>query len=93
MIRVTAHYPARPGARFDWSYYLEQHIPMLRDRFGARMLRCEVYRGVSGMGGAPAPYVCSVHMHFASLPSFQETFDLHGAAVLAELPRYTDIAR
>ena len=36
MIKVNVLYPASDGARFDMDYYLNQHTPMLRARFGCR---------------------------------------------------------
>jgi hypothetical protein len=37
MINVTVLYPQTEGARFDWAYYLEKHIPMVRQKLGAAL--------------------------------------------------------
>jgi uncharacterized protein (TIGR02118 family) len=91
-IQVIVDYPSRPGARFDWAYYLEKHIPMAANRFGARLLGAAIHRGVAGVGGEPAALVCSVHLTFASPADFEAAFGPHATEILGDIPNYTDIA-
>ncbi len=36
MIKVSVFYPNEEGKKFDWEYYLNKHIPMVRQKFGVR---------------------------------------------------------
>jgi len=37
MIKVSVMYPNKPGARFDWAYYLDKHMPMVKARMGSAL--------------------------------------------------------
>ncbi len=37
------------------------------------------------------PFVGGCHFYFTALESFQAAFAAHGAEILADIPRYTDI--
>lgn len=91
-VQVIIDYPSRPGARFDWAYYLEKHIPMAAGRFGSRLLGASIHRGVGGVGGAPAAVLCSVHLTFASPAEFEAAFAPHASEILGDIPNYTDVA-
>jgi hypothetical protein len=58
MVRLSAMYPATPGSRFDWDYYLgpllELACRLLSDR---GLVRTEIDRGITGVPpGTPPPY-------------------------------------
>lgn len=91
MIRVTVLYPATAGKRFDLDYYTGKHIPMVKERLGAALRSAEVYVGLPGGGGAPAPFVATTHLHFDSMPAFQAAFGPHAREVMGDLPNYSDI--
>ena len=74
MIRVSVLYPAAEGKKFDATYYLQKHMPLVRERLGkAGLVRAEVDKGVAGGApGAPAPYVYVAHVYFNSVADFQK---------------------
>ena len=93
MIKVTVLYPNETGKRFDLDYYCTRHIPMVRQTFGAACKRIEVDSGLAGgEPGAAAPFVAMAHMLFDSVESFQAAFAPHTESIMADVPRYTDIA-
>ncbi len=44
MVRISILYPNSPGARFDWRYYVETHMPRSIDLLSAH----PGFRGVFG---------------------------------------------
>jgi uncharacterized protein (TIGR02118 family) len=92
MIRVTVLYPTTAGKRFDLDYYTSKHIPMVKDRLASALRSTEVYVGVPGVGGTPAPYVATAHLHFDSTATFQSAFGPHAREIMGDLGNYTDIA-
>jgi hypothetical protein len=57
MIKVGVFYPSTPGARFDMKYYLEKHIPMVKQKIGPALKNVAVEQGVAGgQPGAPITY-------------------------------------
>lgn len=94
MINVAILYPNIAGARFDATYYLEQHMPtsieLLRSHPG--------YRGVSveiAIGGAvpatDAAYVAMCQYQFESVADFIEAFTPHRDQLQGDMGAYTDI--
>lgn len=92
MIRVSVMYPATAGARFDHAYYHDKHAALIRSKLADAGLRgLQMDRGVaSGSGGAPA-FVAVAHMLFDSVPAFQQAMGANGAALMGDVPNYTDI--
>jgi uncharacterized protein (TIGR02118 family) len=91
MIKVSVMYPNTSDARFDMSYYLDRHMPMVRDLMGGVLKGMNVEQGLAGgQPGAPAPYVALGHLLFESLDAFQAAFAQHSGAILADIPNYTN---
>jgi uncharacterized protein (TIGR02118 family) len=93
VIRVNVLYPAVDGARFDSAYYLQRHIPMVKDRlqpFG--LTEVTVDRGLAGLvPGTPARHVCVASLAFSTTDALQGGLAAHGAEILSDVPNYTDI--
>ena len=91
MIKVSVMYPNTSDARFDMTYYLDRHMPMVRDLMGDVLKGINVEQGLAGgQPGAPAPYVALGHLFFESVDAFQAAFAEHSGAILADIPNYTN---
>jgi uncharacterized protein (TIGR02118 family) len=91
MIKVSVLYPNAADARFDMSYYLERHMPMLSGLMGGALKGMNVEQGLAGgQPGVAAPYIALGHLLFESLDAFQALFAQHGGAILADIPNYTN---
>lgn len=91
MIRMSVYYPSSADVTFDHAYYATTHRRLVEDRLGPPGLdRAEIERGVAGYGGAPAPYVAVGHLRFPSMEVLESAWAQAGAAVVADVPRYTD---
>ena len=92
MIKVSVFYPAEGNPRFDMDYYLQKHIPMVKEKLGAAMKSISVDVGLGG--GAPdqpAPFLAMAHMRFESVDAFQGAFGPHAGEIMSDIPNYTDI--
>lgn len=94
MIKVSILYPNKKGSRFDFSYYIETHMPMSIGFFSAH----PGYRGVSvehglggGIPGTEATYIALCHFLFDSTENFIAAFTPHAATLQGDMPNYTDI--
>jgi uncharacterized protein (TIGR02118 family) len=92
MIRVNVLYPNNAGATFDMNYYLDKHMPMVRQRMGSALKGMTVDEGVSGgpPGTLPAYRVLAV-LAFDSVDSFQQAFGPHAAEIQGDIQQYTNI--
>jgi len=92
MIKVTVLYPNGPDARFDMKYYVTHHLPMVRDKCAPVCRSIAAEGGLAGgEPGSQAPYIAIGHLTFDSLPAFQQAFGPNAAAIMADIPNYTDI--
>ena len=92
MVRLSVMYPALPGSRFDWDYYLGGHRDLARRLLGGRgLVRTEIDRGVGGMPpGSPAPYHAVGHLFFGSMAKLESALQATAAAFIADESNYTD---
>ena len=91
MIKVSVLYPKNAGSRFDMAYYLEKHMPMVRQKLAASLRGSSVEQGLGGIepGSAPA-YAAMGHLLFDSVEAFQEAFGPHAQAIVGDIPNYTN---
>jgi len=77
--------------KFDMTYYLNHHIPMIRRLLGSALKGVSVEQGISvEEPGSPAPYVTTAHLVFDSVQMFQTSFGLHAQAIMESIPKYTN---
>ena len=92
MIKVSVLYPQKDGASFDINYYVNSHMPMVRQKLGAACKGVAVEQGLAGAAPGTAPaYAAMGHLLFDSVESFQAAFGPHAATIMADIPNYTNI--
>jgi uncharacterized protein (TIGR02118 family) len=90
MVIFSVFYPAHEGAKFDYDYYANVHIPMVREGF--KPIDVQVLRGAPGPDGAPPAFVALVHMTFQDAQAMEASLGgPAGAAIRADVAKYTDI--
>ncbi len=90
MITVTVLYPNKAGAKFDMSYYLGKHIPMVKKLLGSALKGVVVEQGIGGgEPGSQAVYSVVCHLRFDSVEAFQTAFGPHAATVQADVRNYS----
>lgn len=94
MIRISILYPSADGARFDFPYFVEHHIPLSIEALGAH----PGFRGVSvervlgtAVPGTKAPYIAICHYLFTSTEDFLAAYLPHSTTLQRDMPNYTDI--
>ena len=92
MIRVSVLYPRSEGSKFDFKYYGEKHMALVKARLTEHgLLRIEVDKGIGGAEDSPAPFVCIGHLYFNSVHDFQKGLEAHGPELVSDVPNYTDV--
>ena len=94
MVRISILYPNSPGARFDFQYYVETHMPMsirlLRTHGGFRGATVE--QGLAGpTPGTPPAFTAMCHFLFLSIDDFLAAFRPHSEVLQGDIPNYTDV--
>ena len=93
MIKVSVLYPNSEGSTFDMDYYLDKHMPMVRDKLGAALRGQNVEQGLGGpTPGSPATYSAMGHLLFDSVDDFASAFAPHVEAIMGDIPNYTNVS-
>jgi uncharacterized protein (TIGR02118 family) len=92
MIKTTLLYPNHDGAHFDFEYYENSHLPMVRTRLGSALKHISIDKGVAGGApNAPAPFVVLANMQFNSMDEFQKAMAPHVEFIMKDVPNFTNI--
>jgi uncharacterized protein (TIGR02118 family) len=92
MIVLSLFYPNEPGGRFDEEYYLNRHIPLVRERWGPMGLTdIRLLRGIGTPDGASAWYRVVALVSFDSSEELSQALAAHREEIFASIRRYTDI--
>jgi uncharacterized protein (TIGR02118 family) len=91
MIKVSVLYPNDAASRFDMAYYLDKHMPMVRQKLGTALRGSSVEQGLGGMEpGSPPAYLAMGHLLFDSVEAFQKAWAPHAQAIVGDIPNYTN---
>lgn len=92
MLAVTVSYPKTPDSHFDFDYYLQQHIPMVRsvcEPFGLKDI--VLWRGQAALDGSPAAFELIGTLLFESPAAIQAVLEQHGLEIMKDIPNFTTI--
>lgn len=93
MIRLTVLYPKTEASQFDLDYYLDKHIPLVRERltpFG--LVGVDMQEGLAG--GAPDSlplYAMITGLIFNTTDELETGMGTHGPELLGDIPNFTDV--
>jgi uncharacterized protein (TIGR02118 family) len=93
MIRASAFYSNKEGAKFDFDYYRDRHFPMVLELlrpFGA--IRFEIERGVGMSDGRPPKFIAIGSLYIDSLDGLSRGMAVHGEQISADVKNYTDLS-
>jgi uncharacterized protein (TIGR02118 family) len=89
MIKVSILYPNQSGTKFNVSYYVGHHMPMVQRLLGSALKGMLVEQGICGeKPGSPAPYIATGHLLFESLQAYQTSFAPDAKEIIADIPKY-----
>jgi len=92
MVKVSVLYPGGDGSTFNMDYYLNHHVPMVRAKLGTACKSAAVEQGLGGATpGSPPAFSAMGHLYFASVEAFQAAFSPHAAAIMGDIPNYTNV--
>ena len=90
-ITVSVLYPMEGAKRFDHSYYMGTHIPLVEARWRPLGLTTvQVLRGVPGPDGVVPPFRLIALLGFTSMAAFKTAAAQHAAEIFADIPHFTD---
>jgi uncharacterized protein (TIGR02118 family) len=93
MIRLSVMYPAPPGSRFDWDYYLGHHLELSRRLLTPRgLVRLKIDKGLGSLPpGSPPLYHAVGHIFFNTIDELLLALEATAADFIADERNYTDV--
>jgi len=91
MIRVSVMYPKQDGGKFDYDYYINKHMAIVKERWGDVLRGTGVYKGISGAGGAPETYVTVANLLFDDVAAFEGALAAHADEIMGDIVNFTNI--
>jgi uncharacterized protein (TIGR02118 family) len=93
MVRLSVMYPNGAGAVFDFSYFREKHMALVREHMGPHgLVRIDIERGLGGFReGEEAPYLCIASLYFETEGRCRAAMAAAGA-VRADISKFTNVA-
>jgi uncharacterized protein (TIGR02118 family) len=85
MIVVTILYPRTDDSTFDMDYYTSKHMPMFADAIG------DACQGWGAATIADGKYAAMSWASVTSGDAFNAAMATHGAAVMGDLPNFTNV--
>lgn len=92
MTKVSVLYPNGEGKTFDMDYYLNNHIPLVKELLGDALKSASVEKGLGGAApGSTAPFAGVGNMYFDSVKDFGKAFGPNAEKIMEDLPNFTNI--
>ena len=92
MISVFVLYPSVASSRFDLDYYVERHLPLVRDRLTPMSMRSLTFTVMPSTGDEPPPYRLIAELRFDDMVTTERALATHGPETQADIPNFTDLA-
>ncbi len=92
MIVVSVMYPGGDEASFDERYYVETHIPLVKERWSPLGLDdVRLLKGAGTPDGSAPPFRVMALLTFRSMQDFEKAGRAHGREIFADIPKFTDV--
>jgi uncharacterized protein (TIGR02118 family) len=92
MFKVSVMYPNQEGAQFDFQYYHQTHMALVKKHlkpFG--LIKIGIEKGLSGGGDQPAPYICIGSLYFDSADGYDKGIAEVGSILRSDIARFTNV--
>jgi uncharacterized protein (TIGR02118 family) len=92
MIRVAVIYPNKQEQKFDSSYFINNHMPLVVEKYTPfGLVKTEVDIAKVKEGSQAAPYIAIGYMMFESTKSFMQAYKTVGHEIMPDITNFTDI--
>ncbi|GAA4445965.1 hypothetical protein GCM10023189_00570 [Nibrella saemangeumensis] len=93
MVKLTVLYPQHTDSHFDMRYYLDSHIPMVKERLTPLgLVRVDVEEGMaSGAPDSQTLYSMIGRLNFNSLEELHNALEAYGEELIRDMSNFTDV--
>lgn len=92
MVILTVLYPKTESSQFDHEYYLNKHIPLVRERFTSMGLtKVQLLRGTATLDGSQPSFELIGMLTFPSMADLSAALEAHGGEIVGDIPHFTNV--
>lgn len=88
---ITALYPYQEGAYFNFDYYSQNHLALLRECFGDNFIDVQVRKGLASIESETPRFICLFSMRVHSIDKWKEQIELHGGKIFSDTKNFTNL--
>ena len=90
MISLTVLYPKTADSHFDLAYYLNTHIPLVKERLTPAGLTNVIMQEAIDPTAMP-PYAMITSLVFTTIDEMGAGMGAHGPELLGDIPNFTNV--
>lgn len=92
MVSVTVLYPKTADSQFDMDYYVNKHIPLVKERLTPiGLIGVNLLQGLAGAApDSPPAYVVIGNLNFGTIDELQNALGTHGPELIGDIPNFTN---
>jgi uncharacterized protein (TIGR02118 family) len=88
---LSVYYPWQADAKFDFDYYRDKHLKMMRELYGKSVGKMQVRKGLrKGDGSSPA-FIAALTVEILSMEAFDAAGQEHLPKLLADLANFSNV--
>lgn len=93
MVRVCVMYPSQQGGTFDFDYYRDTHMALVRQHLEPHGLKkTGIEKGVGGGADGKPPFVCIGSLYFDSAGQYADAMAAVGTVLRDDIANFTNIS-
>lgn len=92
MIRLTVLYPKTDASQFDLAYYLDTHIPLVKERLmPLGLVSVDMQEALTASADPQPLYTMITSLAFNTTTELDHAMGTHGSEILGDIPNFTDV--
>lgn len=92
MIKLSVMYPYSPEAHFDYDYYRDSHMPLLKERLGDVCLYYTIDKGFNGVApGSNPAFIAMCHVYCESVEALMTGIGPYADELAADVANFTNV--
>ena len=93
MISLTVLYPKTADNHFDMDYYLNTHMPLVKERLSSiGLISVDLRAGLAGVApDSPPAYAMICNLNFGTIEELQNAMAAHGPELTGDISNFTNV--
>lgn len=88
---LSVYYPWQADAKFDYDYYRDKHLKMLRELYGKSVGKMQVRKGLRKGDGSPPAFLTALTVEIVSMEAYEAASQQHVAKLRADIANFTNV--